>query len=60
MSETRYRITVRGNHIELRGHIIGYTRFTELAAAMKPFGIVVGSESPNQNDSPLPQQGDHR
>ena len=49
----RYRITVRGEHIELRGYIDGDkdeqghprlpVNLAEFAKAMKPFGIVVAS-----------------
>ena len=40
----RYRITVRGEGVELRGFIDGdAAMLNDLAEAMRPFGVVVAS-----------------
>lgn len=40
----RYRITVRGDGIELRGHLpYDHAMLAQFAEAMRPFGIVLAS-----------------
>ena len=38
---TRYRITLRSDHIEARGYVDGYANLLALAEALEPLGIVV-------------------
>lgn len=47
----RYRITVRGEGVELRGYVDGtIERLESLSYLMKPFGIVVASEADDDYD----------
>lgn len=51
---TKFRITVRGDDIELRGYLSGIEATRELADAVKPFGwIVVASVSEDQDKTPV-------
>jgi hypothetical protein len=46
LGKVRYRITVRGEDLDLRGYLedsLPGERLLDFAAAMEPFGIVVAS-----------------
>lgn len=48
--EPRWRITVRGDNIELRGHLTAPIEVAyALGDAMKPFGLVIASPAPPGN-----------
>jgi len=57
----RFRITVRGEHMELRGYIDaeheGDLDLMDLAEAMKPFGLVIASVA-DENYNPFTDWGD--
>lgn len=38
-----FRVTVRGEHVELRGFVDDFDLLRSLAVAMKPFGLVIAS-----------------
>ena len=47
----RYRITVRGDHVELRGWLDGHEHdLGEYAKFMAPYGVVVASPAPDDYD----------
>jgi len=49
----RFRITVRGDNLELRGYLDGEQTLLELADAMKGLGVVVASPA----DDSQPDEG---
>jgi hypothetical protein len=47
----RFRLTLRGEDVEMRGYLDGPVEMLyELAAAVKPYGILVASPAPEGYD----------
>ena len=51
---SNFRVTVRGNNVELRGFVDSYDGLAALANAVEPFGwIVIGSVAEDAESTPI-------